>query len=73
MTEEKRTVEEFIQDLEKFSSDGDAVDVNVDTLLEAVAYALDGKLSYETCITKNTEHKRIVIEYGYAQKNRQNP
>ncbi len=39
-------------------------------LLETIAQELDGKLSYETCITKNTEHKRIVIEYGYAQKNR---
>ena len=68
MIEEKRTVEEFIQDLEKFSYDGDAVDANVDTLLEAVTYALDGKLSYETCISKNTQHKRIVIEYDYAKK-----
>ena len=70
MTEEKRTLEDFIQDLEKFSSDGDAVDANVNTLLEAVTYALDGKLSYETCITKNTEHKRIVIEYGNTRKER---
>mgnify|MGYP003336535175 CR=1 FL=1 len=41
-------------------------------LLELVTEELDGKLSYHTCITKNTEHKKIVIEYGYAQKDRQN-
>ncbi len=68
MTEEKRTVEEFIQDLEKFSYDGDAVDVDVNLLLETATKALGGKLSYETCINRNTEHKRIVIEYDYAKK-----
>jgi hypothetical protein len=69
MTEQKRTVEEFIRDLEKFSFDGDAVAVNVNLLLEAAAEALGGKLSYETCITRNTEHKRIVIEYDYSKQN----
>ena len=42
-------------------------------LLELVAEELGGKLSYETCITKNTQHKRIVIEYGYVKQDRQNP
>ena len=70
MTKQKRTVEEFIEDLEKFSFDGDAVAVNTNLLLEAAAEALGGKLSYETCITRTTEHKRIVIEYGYTKKNR---
>ena len=63
MTEQKRTVEEFIGDLEKFSFDGDKIAINADLLLEAAAEALGGKLSYETCITRNTEYKRIVIEY----------
>jgi hypothetical protein len=63
MTEQKQTVEKFIQDLEKFSFDGDAVAVDINLLLEAAAEALGGKLSYETCITRNTEYKRIVIEY----------
>jgi 16S rRNA C967 or C1407 C5-methylase (RsmB/RsmF family) len=39
-------------------------------LLEMVAEELGGKLTYETCITKNTEHQRIVIEYGYTRKDR---
>jgi len=68
MTEEKRTVEEFIEDLEKFSFDGDAVAVDVNLLLETAAEALGGKLTYEKCITRNTEHKIIVIEYGHSQK-----
>lgn len=38
-------------------------------LLEMVAEELGGKLTYETCITRNTEHKRIVIEYDHSQKN----
>jgi hypothetical protein len=38
-------------------------------LLEMISEELDGKLFYETCITKNTEHQRIVIEYGYTRKN----
>ena len=70
MTEQKRTIEEFIGDLEKFSFDGDKIAINVDLLLEAAAEALGGKLSYETCITRNTEHKRIVIEYDHSQQNR---
>ena len=70
MTEQKRTIEEFIGDLEKFSFDGDKIAINADLLLEAAAEALGGKLSYETCITRTTEHKRIVIEYGYTKKNR---
>ena len=70
MTEEKRTVEEFIQDLEKFSLDGDAVSANIDTLLEAITHALDGKLSHWYCSDKNTEHHKIVIEYGNTKKNR---
>ena len=69
MTKQKRTVEEFIEDLEKFSFDGDAVAVDTNLLLEAAAEALGGKLSYETCITRNTEHKRIVIEYDHSQQN----
>jgi hypothetical protein len=60
---QKRAVEEFIRDLEKFSLDGDKIAININLLLEAAAEALGGKLSYETCITRNTEHKRIVIEY----------
>ena len=32
-------------------------------LLELIAEELGGKLSYETCITKNTEYQKIVIEY----------
>ena len=39
-------------------------------LLEMVAEELGGKLSYENCITKNTEHKKIVIEYGHSKKDR---
>ncbi len=37
-------------------------------LLEMVAEELGGKLTYETCITRNTEHKKIVIEYGHFRK-----
>ena len=37
-------------------------------LLELVTDELGGKLSYETCITKNTQHKRIVIEYDFNRK-----
>ena len=73
MTEQpKRTVEEFIQDLEKFSLDGDAVATDINLVLEAVTQALDGKLSYWVCSTKNTEHKKIVIEYDHVKQNRQN-
>ena len=39
-------------------------------LLEMVAEELGGKLSYWTCSTKNTEHKKIMIEYDYAQQKR---
>ena len=37
-------------------------------LLEMIAEELGGKLFYETCITKNTEHKKIVIEYDHTRK-----
>lgn len=70
MTEEKRTVKEFVEDLKKFSFDGDAVDVDVNLLLEAITQSLDGKLSHWHCITKNTEHRKIVIEYGTTRKER---
>ena len=70
MTEEKRTVEEFIEDLKKFSFDGDAVSVDVNLLLEAITQALDGKLSHWYCSDKNTEHRKIVIEYGTTRKER---
>ena len=41
-------------------------------LLELITKELEGKLSYWTCSTKNTEHKKIVIEYGHVKQNRQN-
>ena len=37
-------------------------------LLEMVAEELGGKLSYWTCASKNTEHKKIVIEYDFNRK-----
>jgi 16S rRNA C967 or C1407 C5-methylase (RsmB/RsmF family) len=37
-------------------------------LLKIMAEELGGKLSYETCTTRTTEYKRIVIEYGSSQK-----
>jgi hypothetical protein len=70
MTEQKRTVEEFIGDLEKFSFDEDKIAININLLLEAAAEALGGKLSHWYCSDKNTEHHKIVIEYGNTKKNR---
>ena len=40
-------------------------------LLEMVAEELGGKLSYWICVDNNTEHKKIVIEYGHAKQKRQ--
>ncbi len=40
-------------------------------LLEIVADELCGKLTYWTCVSKNTEHKKIVIEYDYVKQKRQ--
>ena len=37
-------------------------------LLEMVAEELGGKLSYWTCASNNTEHKKIVIEYDFNRK-----
>ena len=37
-------------------------------LLEMVAEELGGKLSYWICADKNTEHKKIVIEYDFNRK-----
>ena len=37
-------------------------------LLEMVAEELGGKLSYWTCVDKNTEHEKIVIEYDFKRK-----
>ncbi len=39
-------------------------------LLESLAKELNGKLSYWTYSDKNTQHKKIVIEYDYARKDR---
>lgn len=69
MTEkQKRTVEEFIKDLEKYSFDGDAVSADINLLLEAITHALDGKLHYYICSDKYTKHRKIVIEYEFARK-----
>lgn len=38
-------------------------------LLEMIAEELGGTLSYHNCITRNTEHKQIVIEYGHSKQN----
>ena len=38
-------------------------------LLEAVAHALDGKLTYCVCCDKFTQHNKIVIEYNHQKKN----
>ena len=38
------------------------------TLLEMVAEELGGKLSYWICVDRNTEHKKIVIEYDHAKQ-----
>jgi hypothetical protein len=37
-------------------------------LVELVAEELGGKLSYYICSTKNTKHRKIVIEYEFARK-----
>jgi hypothetical protein len=37
-------------------------------LLEMVTDELGGKLSYWICVDKNTEHKKIVIEYDLKRK-----
>ena len=38
------------------------------TLLEKIAEELGGKLSYYICSDKYTEHRKIVIEYNHATK-----
>ena len=38
-------------------------------LLEAISEELGGKLIYQTCISKHSEHQQIIIEYG--KQNRQ--
>jgi hypothetical protein len=65
---EKRTVEEFIKDLEDYSFEGDSIAVDVNLLLEAVAEALNGKLYTVLVTDKHTEHRKIVIEYGTHRK-----
>ena len=65
---EKRTVEEFIKDLEDYSFEGDSIAVDVNLLLEAVAEALNGKLYTVLVTDKTTEHRKIVIEYGHQRK-----
>ena len=39
-------------------------------LLEMIAEKLGGKLSHWHCSDKNTEHRKIVIEYGTTRKER---
>ena len=65
---EKRKVEEFIKDLEDYSFEGDSIAVNINTILEAVAEVLDGKLYTVLVTDKHTEHRKIVIEYGHQRK-----
>ena len=38
-------------------------------LLETIAEELNGKITYHTCVSKHSEHKQIIIEYG--KQNRQ--
>jgi len=38
-------------------------------LLEMVIEELKGKISYYTCVDRNTQHSKIVIEYGNTPKN----
>ena len=39
-------------------------------LLEMVVEELKGKIIYQTCISKHSEHKQIIIEYGNLRKSK---
>jgi hypothetical protein len=66
---EKPTVKEFVEQLKDYEYEGDCIAVNINTILEAVAEVLDGKLYTVLVTDKYKEHKQIVIEY--AKQNRQ--
>jgi len=42
--------------------------VIADNLVKNIEQLLDGTARYYTCCDKNTEHKKIVIEYNHKQK-----
>jgi hypothetical protein len=64
----KPTVKEFVEQLKDYEFDGDVVAADVNVLLEAVTYALGGKLEHWVCSTLHTRHKKIVITYDAEQK-----
>jgi len=42
--------------------------VIADNLVKNIEQLLDGTARYYTCCDKNTEHKKIVIEYNHKKK-----
>jgi hypothetical protein len=67
---EKPTVKEFVEQLKDYEYEGDCIAVNINTILEAVAEVLDGKLYTVLVSDKTTEHRKIVIEYGTHRKSK---